>query len=244
MPRHIINALIALTLLAIESTAIAGDKLRLAYPDDAGSHVAAREILHRAYTRLGIDVEMVGMPWKRALLASNNGIFDGEVARIPVIEDLYPNLVRVPVPLYALDIYAYTLAPSPDLTQWSDLEGKRLGMELGAVIFEVKTRGMNRVMHDDVGDLVAMLKRGGIDAIINNHSRRMVRAPFSLHRSKRLSREYFFHYLHVSRTDQIAAVTQVLADMETSGEIARIIAALEEPSAGRGQAHTPPSIPE
>ena len=67
---------------------------------NGASATKARLILEKAYAAIGISVTFVNMPGERALIESTRGGMDGEIVRTVLIEKDYPQLLRVPVPLY------------------------------------------------------------------------------------------------------------------------------------------------
>jgi len=65
----------------------------LSTPDQKGvMDLIARE----AFRRCGYTLKLQTLPAERALHHADKGITDGELARIKGMEDIYPNLVRVP----------------------------------------------------------------------------------------------------------------------------------------------------
>lgn len=64
----------------------------------------ARLALEKAYAAIGIEVKFVNMPGELALIESTHGSMDGEIVRTVLIEKDYPQLLRVPVPLYFFSV--------------------------------------------------------------------------------------------------------------------------------------------
>jgi len=61
------------------------------------------------YSRLGIDIEIVSLPEKRASYDVEIGRIDGQFGRIYSYQDIYPHQIRVNEPIYNISIQAYVL---------------------------------------------------------------------------------------------------------------------------------------
>ena len=64
----------------------------------------SQALLNEAYRRLGIDAQFIEVPFGRSLIESNRGILDGELARVLLVTEHYPNLVAVPYILFDTDV--------------------------------------------------------------------------------------------------------------------------------------------
>lgn len=77
-------------------------KFRQALDSPAARYSQA--LLNEAYRRLGIDAQFIEVPFGRSLIESNRGILDGELARVLLVTEHYPNLVAVPYILFDTDV--------------------------------------------------------------------------------------------------------------------------------------------
>lgn len=75
-------------------------------------------LMTQAFKRLGITIELRYRPDRRSIVEANNGIVDGEFARITSITDTYPNVVIVPEPLAYRDLVVFSLNPDIDLSSY------------------------------------------------------------------------------------------------------------------------------
>jgi len=87
------------------------------------SHQTARiqnmlVILTEAFNALDIEVEFRYRPDKRSIAEANDGLVDGEFARIATIVEQFPNLVVVHEPLAHGNLVAFTLCPTIDFTHY------------------------------------------------------------------------------------------------------------------------------
>lgn len=191
---------------------------------DEPVHDMALAVLQEAYARLGLGIEVVYSPWKRSLAENERGTYDGEVGRLKIIESVTKNLIRVDEPLFDIHHYAYARAPIPHVNTWQNLKGMRIGVELGVVIIEVRTRGMNRVASASKDDLITMLRRGAVDAIILEDVRDYTLEPYGFYQSPQvLETSTLYHYLHKSHAAMAEALRLELLAMRRQGNIRKII---------------------
>lgn len=71
-----------------------------------------------AFNILNINVEYRYRPNKRSLIEANDGVVDGEFARIKSMTEQYQNLVVVPEYLIATNLVAFSLKPTLDLSDY------------------------------------------------------------------------------------------------------------------------------
>lgn len=67
----------------------------------------SQALLNEAYTRLGIPVDFIDVPFGRSLIESNRGVLAGEIARVLQVTEQFPNLVTVPYVLFDTEVYLY-----------------------------------------------------------------------------------------------------------------------------------------
>lgn len=79
------------------------------------------EFLTPIYKNLGIELKTIGLPSKRSLILSNQGRLDGELLRITGLEESYPDLISVPITLYQMHVYAYTIDGIKEVKNASDI---------------------------------------------------------------------------------------------------------------------------
>jgi len=114
--------------------------------------------LQAAYRALGVTLEFVRVPAARALLESNAGRIDGELARVAGIESTYPNLRRIEPVLFFNENAVFVLknqriAP-PDLKALARLPA--VGVLNGYKITEELTVGWSNVVR--INSYVSALK--------------------------------------------------------------------------------------
>ncbi|MEP0175629.1 MAG: hypothetical protein ABJH28_00015 [Paraglaciecola sp.] len=103
--------IISLVCCAFLSTSVcANSKGRIVFSapiENNSARVICEDKLTRAFNQIGYKFEVSLMPAKRALLMSNNGTTNGEVARIGGLDKDYPNLIQVNESCYSHLVYFY-----------------------------------------------------------------------------------------------------------------------------------------
>lgn len=177
-------------------------------------------IMREAYRNLEIEISLKHYPPERALLLSDQGEFDGELFRLPVIEERYKNLVRVNVPLGYIHFCVVSADSSMKITSWNDIGEKRVAILRGIKHLQMRTEGMKRTQVDDEANAYKLLQNGRADIYIGvNQDIRLkeysadnlfiIKPPIET-----LSQ---YHYLHRSNSDLKKPVEDVLNTMQKSG---------------------------
>jgi len=89
------------------------------------------DFLTPIYGNLGIELKTMSLPSKRALTLSNTGKLDGELLRVPGITDTYPDLIAVPITLYQMRVFAYTIEGKKTFNNASDVLHFNVGIHRG-----------------------------------------------------------------------------------------------------------------
>ena len=119
------------------------------------------------FRRMDIEYEMVWLPPRRSLVYSNNGIYDGHIARTEAVEKDFSDLVRVPVNVLDFDFMVYTKNPDLQISDWEGLLPYSVGMISGWKIVEQNTVGAKSVVKvSNFDQLLALLDKGRIDVAI------------------------------------------------------------------------------
>ena len=82
----------------------------LTTPYQVSTLVNVEKNVTQAYNNIGYQVEIVRMPAKRALHEANISQWvDGELARVEIAGKVLKNHIKIPIPLYSIEIYGYAL---------------------------------------------------------------------------------------------------------------------------------------
>lgn len=192
------------------------------------THDLVKPIILEAYRRIGYAVIFNELPAQRALEWANDGITDGDVARIAGTEKKYPNLIRISPPVIHFKASTFAVREPRKISNWSDLNGLSIGVVRGIRYSEVGTQGMNRILANDMTHLFTLLRLGRIDVAVAT----LDAGRIEIHRNFKgagihlvgepLCEAPLFHYIHGKNGHLLQKLETVLGDMEQRGEIKAI----------------------
>lgn len=195
-------------------------------PDPATT--VAERVMREAYRRLGLGLEVLSLPGERSLLSANSGEHDAELYRKAGIEQAYPNLLMVPVPLQTYEIVAFSKAVAPFVLKgWESLRPYRLGYVKGIKIIEERTAGMQTETVATMLQAFTKLELGRTDLVLANRvsglaTLRAHRFPGVSALAPPLASFPVFHYLHRRHRELLGPLTAVLREMERERFISRV----------------------
>lgn len=200
-------------------------------PVTSETHDGVLDLVYRELSRrLGIRIEIQMLPAaERVLLNANEGIIDGDVGRIEGLDmTLYPNLVRVPVPVIKYEFMVFSrnldfrVAGSPSIMPY------HVGIVRGWKIVEQTTTGARSVtavenaeqmfamLDKNRLDIVVMEKLGGMELI----KRMNLKGVKMLYPA--LLEGYFYPYLNNKHAALVPRITAELRRMEQEGVLQKI----------------------
>ncbi|WP_020405607.1 substrate-binding periplasmic protein [Hahella ganghwensis] len=193
--------------------------------EDPITHISI-DIMTDAYRRLGITMKVLPQPGERALITANSGLIDGELFRIKGMDDIYKNLIRVPVAIAEIEIVAFARKESPiSVSGWASLTPFKVGYNRGVKVIEDNLLPSTHVEPaNTVENAMKMLEAGrtdiAIDGLING-----LKIINDLGFKDLLPIEppleviHGFHYLHTKNRHMLKPLTKILRDMEKEGVI-------------------------
>jgi len=184
-------------------------------------------ILKEAYGRLNIYISTRVLQSHVALGTANYGALDGDIHRIIGIENKYPNLIRVPVPINSIEGMIFSKKAGLKINSWDDLKPFSIGLRIGAKFAEAGTQGMivTAVLTND--QVFKMLDKGRIDVVVSTRIEGLLT-------SKKLGfaniypiepaivNLKLYHYVHKKNKALIPELTRILKIMEKEGRILEI----------------------
>ena len=214
---------ILLTVLLFSNSSLA--QTALIFSSSSGGKFTASElVLTEAYARLNIPISIVFTPAERSLRLANKGIVDGEVFRKKGIDDIYTNLIRLPVPINTIEISAFVTNRNITVKSWQELRPYRVGFRRGVKAIEQATEGMVVAPVSRIEQLFDMLEKGRLDVVVVSkqfalkelnerprHKVKMLTPP--------LASERLYHYIHKKHIKLVPTISKVLKDMEQEGYI-------------------------
>lgn len=228
--RSLLARAIGLALLALGTSATRAETvLRLARLENIPDQFVGGEILKAVYKRLGITVEFVDLPAKRALIESSQGRVDGEVQRILAVQSEFASLIAVRPSINYIEPSAFVKQRVFRVDGWQSIAPYSIGIVRGVGSSERGTSGMSRVEAVVTMDqLMQMLDSGRIEVAVNDRfSGVLINKKLRLDKtlqplSPALERIPLYHFLHEQHRDLVPRVEKVLREMEASGELERL----------------------
>ncbi|AOT10990.1 substrate-binding periplasmic protein [Pseudoalteromonas luteoviolacea] len=183
----------------------------------------AKEVLLSAYAQIDTSVAFELYPAKRALRIADKGLADGLLARTPGLEQDYPNLRMLSVPVAFEKVYLFTHLPYLDPIDWRELTKYRVAVVRG---FELAAQSFPRgtlVEVSSIDQAFKMLSQHKVDFVIDLESGYCSLKKLGLSEVKKLepamTELVVYHYLHKNHKNLMARLEPTLRQMEAQGEI-------------------------
>ena len=138
----------------------------LSYSPGTLFHQLVRDRAKEVYEKAGLKTELVALPHNRSLISANDGSVDGDVGRVPSVEQKYPNLKRVNVKLMETSGAVYTTKQDIDSYDESLLTKQRVGYVLGVRWQQKKMEGLEATTAPDYQALFEMLLQERVDIVL------------------------------------------------------------------------------
>jgi len=186
-------------------------------------------ILGEAYAELGYEAVIWKLPPERALIMANDGMVDGEAARVSVIEKDYPNLIRVPTPLYLNRVAAFTKRSDFDPeTGFGGMGNNPVCICNGYKFLEKATTGMDRHTVASYERMLALLQSDRVEFALAEYidilpTLGKVKLDGIRVLDKPLAVNPMYHYLNRKHADLVPAVDAVLRRMAADGRMEEIL---------------------
>ncbi len=185
-------------------------------------------IVTEAFRRAGLTLTLVQLPAERGLINANDGIEDGDLSRIAGLEQVYPNLVRVPEKLFNMHFVALTRGAALKEATWQNLEPFAVGHIRGWKIFEQNlTPKTHAIAVTTPEQLIEMLGGNRIDVALYSRWMGLAMAQRLNFRDVRvaeppLAKRDMFIYLHKRHEQHVATIAQALRALKAEGVFTRV----------------------
>lgn len=234
---HRLAALLLVMLLAFISSRLlyAQPSITLAVPDIGAERLKDNKkggyvfvIVTEAFSRLGYDLNFVTFPFERSLKMSDAGFVDGELVRASSIELQYPNLIRVPEPLFDVDIVVISRSPIDLSMGWSALSGKSVGWLLGVKSIQENTpETVHLTAVRNITQLFGLLKNRRVDYVVSTRVFGSELLGAKSHglivNDQALTRISSYTYLHKKHKELVPKLAATLREMKEDGSFQRIV---------------------
>ncbi|WP_198262885.1 substrate-binding periplasmic protein [sulfur-oxidizing endosymbiont of Gigantopelta aegis] len=180
-------------------------------------------ITQQMFQRIGLKASVSLLPSQRSLLNANNGIDDGNMARIKGIEKKYTNLVMVPETVINFDFVAYSKDQQIKISTWKDLAPYNIAFIRGWKLFEKNAIDYKSLVRaSDSSQLFNLLKNNRIDVALydawwfENKAKNIysVKPP--------LARFELYFYLNKKHQALVPKLTKALQAMKNDGSYQKI----------------------
>lgn len=198
----------------------------LSYSPGTLFHQLVRDRAMLVYGKANIPARFVPLPHNRSLLSANEGSVDGDVGRVPSVEEKYPNLMRVKVKLMDLNGVAYTIRD--DIHEYSDeiLSRYSVGYVLGVRWTEKKMKGKGGSAARDYPALIEMLLQGRVDIILATEASADSVINEMGGRAERIRKiepyvlsAPIYHYVHKKNEKLIPMLEKAITELREAGKL-------------------------
>ncbi|OAN49627.1 substrate-binding periplasmic protein [Magnetospirillum moscoviense] len=187
------------------------------------------QLLAELFRSTGLDGQVLFNPAAaRALALANDGTDDGLAARIAGLELEYPNLIRVPEPIFFNDFVAASAIDAPvAIRAWGDLGTFSVAYILGWQIFDHNVPKVRELTQPkDSAQLLNLVRAGRAEVILHErwqvlwHARQLGIA-LRIHEPPLVAVPMYL-YLHKHHAGLVDKFDQALKAMKADGRYARL----------------------
>lgn len=192
------------------------------------THAIAKHILIEAYKHIGYQISFDDLPGKRALEWANNGLTDGDVARIEGTEKKFINLIPIKIPIIHFKGVVFTKNIKRNIVQWSDLKGLRIGVVRGIRYSTIGTEGMEPFFANNMTHLFSILNKGRIEVAVAVLDAGIIEIERNYKDSgihvigSPLFSSPLYHFVHKKNNHLVAPLEKILLEMTSSGRIEKL----------------------
>lgn len=217
------------------AAASAQTTLRIARIENIPDQFVGGEILKVVYSRLNIQLELVDLPAKRAIIDSSEGKLDGEVHRNIRVQEQYPTLIPVRPAINYIEPSVFSKKEHFEVNGWESIKEYNIGIVRGVGTSEDGTKGMAKVhLATTLEQLMTILAGDRIDVAVSDAfsglaALKKLKLDADVHLlTPPLQKIEIYHYLHEKHRDLIPQVEKVIQEMQTSGELEQLRAQIIE----------------
>lgn len=186
---------------------------------DVDSSHPTYQLVQEAYRRIGVRTRLLSLPYERSEYEANRGrIVDAELARTSEAETLFPNLVKIDVPLQPVTVTVFTSNPDLKVRSYADLQDLRIDTVRG---MQVVVSRLGNLPYTEVATIEQIFKRlesgrsdvavlpGDVASIVLE--RMNIRGVYQL--TPNLEELLLYHWLHLQHADLAEPLAKALRDV-------------------------------
>lgn len=188
-------------------------------------------ILKQAYQKLGINISIKEYPGLRGLSYANSGETDGEAFRIFDIDKEYINLIRIPVSIRQDTMHLFVKKGKEFvLKDWSSIpKSYTIEYQRGLRFpkYASKEYQIKVIENNNVQSMFLKLDSGRCDAVVAGGLEGLKYIQYLglkniVMLEPPIYTTFLYHYLNKKHIKLVPQITEILKEMENSGEIERI----------------------
>ncbi|MEO2268313.1 transporter substrate-binding domain-containing protein [Pseudoalteromonas sp. YIC-656] len=224
---RVVLCFIAFILMLTSSTQAQGhERTTVSFnkPMDTAQARYVIELMSRVYDQLGYTLDIVDYSHAQALAAADQGVFDGQLARIANIESQYENLLRVNYPLFNFELFMLTRCQDCDLNALSSI-AMRNGYPVTEQYLDEHNYQGQRIKIENVSAQLNLLAQQQVDGVVllDFHLQSEMNAGiderFQRHH---LANYHSYHYVHKRHQQRIPKILAALKELEEQGVVSEL----------------------
>jgi len=223
--------------LLYSAAIIAMEKLVIGIAANAPPKYAIKRILTTAYNSINVTIEFHELPGRRSIVHANTGVTDAEAFRVKGIDNKFPNLLRIDVPLRVDNMYLYVKKGKEfPVNGWESIpQDYVVGYRRGLLIAEYAVREQQLKYNElpSIDNIGLHLHTGRSDTVILGAVGGSLFKELGAHNIVRLEPPIhtatLYHYIHKRNKHLIPALTATLKKMNASGQLKQINDSIKAP---------------
>lgn len=186
-------------------------------------------VLKEAFKRIGYDLKIIRLPSERALINANDGVEDGNFARVEGLSSIYPNLIQVPEEVTRFEFVVFCKSKDTKIRNWKGLKHFHVGIVTGWKILEtniIGTKSLTKVK--DGAALFNLLKADRVEVIVYDKRQGFVLLKElgmkDIHIIEPpLAEKGMYVYLHQRHKELAPKLASVIRKMKKNGTYKKIV---------------------
>ena len=198
--------------------------IRISTPTDIRGFAHLKNIMEKAYNKLGFKVEFITLPAVRSMHDTDEGVHaDAEFIRTKIVEGQMKNSIRIPIPISTIDFCAVVKDSKIKIQKWEDFNQYSVAIIKGYVLSENKITGSNVLKTENSEQALSMLQSGRVQvaALVKTEANFLIElhgyeklkiCPDSVEKIK------VYHYINKKHKNLVPQLTEAFKEL-TGNEV-------------------------
>lgn len=234
--------LLILSLVILPQVCWGGEKYVIGIPvlDQCGEYADLEKIMHEAYSRAGLNLEISCLPMLRELEEASDNTIAGITARSGSSIDAQPELMRIPTPLFHYEAIAFSAKPGIKLNSIEDLAAYDVGVQRGflSIIRLVEHHTTSLYQFNVISSGLEMLRRGRLDIIVDDPAvffHAATEQGVKVYALKTLEKGYYYHAVNKKHADIVPKLDKAFREMFEDGTMQELAGKYRDALANQNQ---------